>query len=68
MRVTIDTSLWARFKHIFTRKHYFKVTIAREEVLEAFKSQEKLDLLLDRIEENINLESQKYYISQQIKK
>ncbi len=64
MKVTIDNSLWARFKHIFTRKLYFKIHIDDEELHNAFKSKENLDSLCDQITENMYLETDKYYISQ----
>lgn len=68
MRVTIDISLWARFKRIFTRKLYFKVHLSDNELRKAFKSKENLDTLCDQIAEHMYLETDKYYISQLIKK
>ena len=68
MRVTIDNSLWTRIKRIFTRKLYFKIHIDDKELHNAFKSKENLDSLCDTITENMYLETDKYYISQLIKK
>ena len=68
MQVTIDNSLWSRIKRIFTRKQYFNIKVSVRELHEAFKSQENLDSFCNEITYKVNLESQKYYISQRIKK
>ena len=68
MRLTIDNSLWTRFKRIFTHKTYFKIHISNEELHNAFKSEENLESLCNEITDKVDLETQKHYISQRIKK